>query len=280
MTIDTIDAASPERFVRDYYTPRRPVKITGVLDRWPALGKWSFDFLAARGADVRVDVEVGDVLTEATVRQSWDFAAYVRAIAGGRLSDDSRRVPYLSTFPLLEYFPELSADIGSTPWPIRHCFWKAFLGPAGTFSGLHYDRSHGLLSQIRGRKRVVVYPREAWADMYPSRKYDAGSAVSQVDVRQVDEQRWPRFRQTRGAETLLEPGEMLFIPRNCPHHVLSLEPSISLSCFGRTTAETVLLEPHDRVLEMLHRLGLYRRGCCTCHSAASRRSRSVRASSP
>ena len=265
MTIETVHAPTRERFVREYLAPRRAVKITGALDGWPALGKWSFEFFRTRGTDVHVEVEVGDCLTRATVRQPWTFSAYVSAIAEGRVSDDSQSIPYLSVFPLLDHFPELRADIGETPWPIRHCFWIAWLGPAATFSGLHYDRWHGLLAQIRGRKRVVVYPREAWADMYQSRKFDSGTVISEVDVRQVDDQRWPRFRRVRGAEALLEPGDMLYIPRGCPHHVLALEPSISLSCFGRTTAEVALLEPRDRLLDALHRLGLYRRGCCTCH---------------
>jgi len=270
-SIDRVHGLTRERFVREYLAPRRPVAVSGAMDDWPALARWDFAFFrslaAGAGADTEVEVEVGDCLREPTVRERWRFADYVAAIAEGRLPAAAPdRVPYLSVFPLFATFPQLRADVRQGLWPNRHVFHSAWIGPAGTFSGLHYDRYHGLLAQIRGRKRVVLYPPEQWERMYESRKFDRGTVVSQVDARRPEDDRFPRFREARGAEVLLEPGQMLFIPRGWPHHVLALEPSISLSCFGQTRRDLVLSEPRDFVRNTLHALGLYRRGDCTCHA--------------
>ncbi len=35
---------------------------------------------------------------------------------------------------------------------------KAWLGPAGTVSSLHFDAPHNLLAQVAGWKRVLLYP--------------------------------------------------------------------------------------------------------------------------
>ena len=267
VAIEQIHRPTRERFVRDYLAPRRPVKVSGALDDWPAMQRWSFELFSSLGRDVQVDVEVGDCLTRSTVRQQWTFADYVSSVVSDRLNEANGGIPYLSVFPLLERFPELEADLGTRLWPNRHFFHVAWIGPAGTFSSLHYDRLNGLLAQIRGRKRIVLYEPEQWAYMYESRKFDWGTVISEVDPRHPRYDRWPLFRNARGTEVLLEPGELLFIPARWPHHVLALEPSISLTCFGQTRMDVLFGEPRDQILGKLHQLGLYRRGNCTCHAS-------------
>src|SRR3954462_14681839 len=112
--IPVVEGLTPERFARDYFAPRRPVKIAGAMRDWPALGKWTFEFFETLGRDVHVEAEVGDCLTRAAARQQWTLDGYIGAITENRLSIEAQQhaVPYLSVFPLFEYFPELRADIG------------------------------------------------------------------------------------------------------------------------------------------------------------------------
>jgi tRNA wybutosine-synthesizing protein 4 len=49
----------------------------------------------------------------------------------------------------------------------------------------------------------------------------------------VDVDRFPLYRASRPVETVLEPGDVLFIPSCWIHAVSALEPSISVNCFFR-----------------------------------------------
>ena len=70
----------------------------------------------------------------------------------------------------------------------------------------------------------MLYPRAAGGS-----GTDAQGNVSAVDVEQPDLQRFPKFANARCAEVVVGPGEGLFIPAGCWHHVRSLTPAFSVS---------------------------------------------------
>ncbi len=65
-------------------------------------------------------------------------------------------------------------------------------------------------------------------------------------------------------QAYLEPGDVLYIPKNWWHYVMSFEPSLSISSFGLTPLEMVYDGVPDVYRWTLHSLGLYGQGC-TCH---------------
>ena len=107
----------------------------------------------------------------------------------------------------------------------------------------------GLLTQAVGYKYVRLYPASntpflyrstaPWASQrrWPSAEAEeaapSGGApqgtISLVDVEQPDLQRFPLFAQARFLETVLGPGDALFIPAGCWHFVKSLSVSASVS---------------------------------------------------
>src|SRR5208283_400058 len=50
---------SRDEFLRDYYCTNRPVIITGMMDDWPALGKWNLDFFESHFGDREIEVQMG-----------------------------------------------------------------------------------------------------------------------------------------------------------------------------------------------------------------------------
>jgi lysine-specific demethylase 8 len=52
---------------------------------------------------------------------------------------------------------------------------------------------------------------------------------SPVNVEQPDLERFPLYRDATPIEFVLGPGEMLFLPTHWPHHVRSLDFSISMN---------------------------------------------------
>lgn len=103
-------------------------------------------------------------------------------------------------------------------------------GAGGHTEPLHMDVTDGTLCQLRGRKRVVLFPSECWQDLYPFPVSQTGMswAFSQVVQERPDFERFPRLRKAleRRIEIHLEEGEVLFIPA-CMAHEISGEPNLA-----------------------------------------------------
>ena len=53
--------------------------------------------------------------------------------------------------------------------------------------------------------------------------------TSQVDVENVDKEKFPLFQRANQITAVLNPGDMIYIPPKCWHFVKSLDPSFSIS---------------------------------------------------
>ena len=88
-----------------------------------------------------------------------------------------------------------------------------------------------MFAQINGRKRVFLVPFEQTPLVYP---FIDNIVNSQVDPENYSYQKFPKFISADVMETIVEPGELLFIPRGWWHYLRSLEPSISINhWFGK-----------------------------------------------
>ena len=101
-----------------------------------------------------------------------------------------------------------------------------FMSATGSRTPLHFDTlcTHNLFFQIHGRKRFILIP--------PSQRrycYMQGWRWSAVDASAPDERRHPLFRQATPSVVELEPGDMLFMPSETLHEVVTLTPSISFN---------------------------------------------------
>lgn len=241
-----------------------PLLVRGGADRWPARRRWSFDFFAERGGGVPVVLECGNVMQRATRFRRTDLADYIAEIRDPR-SEGAEG--YLSVFDLFERWPQLRADVDFGPFaavrPFR--FPRAWIGPAGTVTGLHADYPDNLLAQIVGHKVVHIIPPTAERRVYPSRRYEYGIRMSRVDLLADDTRRWPSMAGVPIHRASLGPGDLLYLPGGWWHHVMSTTPSISVNCFGAGVGAFVRHELRELTRAALHRLGLIGRGNCTCH---------------
>lgn len=111
------------------------------------------------------------------------------------------------------------------------------IGQRGAVTPLHYDEQHNLLCQARGRKLVLLGPPEQWQCFYPFPVGHPCDRQSQVSPRDPDLWRFPRWRQASLAHTVLQPGDVLFIPAYWWHHVESpWEDSVSVNFWHRCSA--------------------------------------------
>jgi hypothetical protein len=224
---------SRDEFVERYVRGCRPVVLTEVARDWPAMRRWSPQYLQQHFGHLEVEVQAernSDPKFEQNklaLRRKVNLGQFVdQVLAGGATNDyyltannEILRRPELA--PLLE-------DIGSLPdfcvradLPRAANFW---FGPAGTNTPLHHDTLMLLHTQVVGRKRWrFISPLET------PRLYNYVGVFSPIDLDRPDLERYPLFRDVKVLEVIVEPGETIFLPLGWWHQVTGLDVSLSLS---------------------------------------------------
>ncbi|XP_034240074.1 lysine-specific demethylase 8 [Thrips palmi] len=236
--IQELFCPSIEKFRVDHFNPKVPVKIKGCMLHWPAFKKWCDIGYLQRVAGARtVPIELGSHYAHTDYSQKlMTIADFIEQhVVGGKLG-------YLAQHQLFEQVPELRADICE---PEYCCLSddsiqidepasdgtdiNAWFGPAGTVSPLHHDPKHNLLAQVVGSKRILLFPPEASAALYPHSDRLL-SNTARIDPEKPDYEQFPLFKNIAPpVECNLEAGEMLYIPPRYWHHVRSLSTSFSVS---------------------------------------------------
>lgn len=146
-------------FKREFEVPNRPVVITGVVNKWPAFGKWSAEYLTRVCGDARFDA-AGFQLTAA------QYFAYARAVEG---RDDTPLYLFCKTFA--DRVPSLAADFSvpdyfgcedlfSVLGTERPDYRWLIAGPKRSGSVFHLDPNATCAwnAVLTGRKKWVLFP--------------------------------------------------------------------------------------------------------------------------
>jgi hypothetical protein len=80
---------------------------------------------------------------------------------------------------------------------------------------------------------TLFSPAQEWR-MYRHAPWSRLPQVSRVDAEEPDLTRYPRFARARPLRCVVEPGELLYIPRFWWHQVRSLDFSISVNFWWAT----------------------------------------------
>jgi len=234
---------SQRRFL-DYYVANRPLVIKGLMEDWPALRLWSPEYFSKTFGSVAVEVTANredhsdyeeNFKRHRCVMTMGAFSERITA----RTTNDlylvarNRLLEREEFSALLAYFSHPSRSINGRQQREVPQFW---FGPRGTITPLHHDASNILFGQVYGRKRVRLVPPYELENLYNER-----SCYSAVDLDRVDLEAFPRIRNVLVLETVLEPGDFLFIPIGWWHWLGSLDVSISLSFqnFAGNSAPTI-----------------------------------------
>jgi Cupin-like domain len=221
-----------DSFFNDHYVANRPVIITGMMDQWSALRRWTLDHLRREFGDTDVEVQWGrDTDAEYEInsvahRRLMRFGDYVDLVErAGRTNDFYMTANNSATnrstldglgvdiLPMPDYL-----DAGAPEQ------WFLWFGPAGTVTPLHHDLTNNLMAQVIGRKRVVLAPPCETPNLY-----NHHHCFSAVDLRSIDDRRFPAMRNVQLMECELRPGELLFVPVGWWHFVESLDVSVTIS---------------------------------------------------
>ena len=100
---------------------------------------------------------------------------------------------------------------------------------------LHFDSYDNFLCQVAGSKYVRLYAPDQTRYLYVSRNDQHGSMrnsqgnVSDVRVEAPDLAKHSEFTRAQFSHTILNPGDLLFIPARHWHYVRSTSTSISVN---------------------------------------------------
>lgn len=227
LSITTVDKVEPPRFFEDFYAANRPVVLTGLVDNWPALSRWSLDYLAEKVGDAVVELQAERMsaddyeLAKDHHKRMAPMRAVIDAIRKAGATNDFYVTAYNDTTNKQALAP-LWEDVGDVsilrPTGGRDGFF--WLGPKGTLTPFHHDLTNNLLVQVMGRKRVHLVPSWEVGRMRNSTHCFSDRAPAD----------WPDGADLPPIlECVIAPGDALFLPIGWWHHVEALDVSISMS---------------------------------------------------
>ncbi|NES98967.1 MAG: cupin-like domain-containing protein [Sphaerospermopsis sp. SIO1G2] len=208
----------------------KPVIITGKLEEWKAFQSWSAEYLnqVLNNKEVKISISNNKIFTFTAENDyilpstEMKFNDFTNWIMNGDRSEISY---YLYQTPIDQSFPELLPDIQTPEYikpgdPVLANLW---MGTGGNISPLHWDSAQNLLSQIQGRKRILLFEPKQTEFLYPFPANSKIPHMSQVKVDRPDFNKFPKSQNARYTECTIEAGEMLFIPPFWWHQVYSLD---------------------------------------------------------
>jgi histone arginine demethylase JMJD6 len=223
-----------EDFAREYLFPNKPVILSGALEGWQALTKWTPEYFKKNYGSMNVCI---------------DGKEYTMSDFIDRVHSSSRRnpAPYLRNAVIDQFLPDLLRDIEPLPsyffpnW-LEGKFSRAlrsrlhngspelYIGGSGAkFPFLHFDsyHTHAFLAQIYGVKEYTAFSADQTPFIYVSPSQYNASQIP--DLENPDLEKFPLFAKAVPMRFQLHPGEILFIPGGLWHTAKMLTPSISIS---------------------------------------------------
>lgn len=223
-----------EEFYERYFFNNRPVILQGLMEGWRARSLWSPGYFRERFGTVEVEVvdnRDGQPYEEFDRRRRvMTMNDFVQYIERGRKPENlyliarNRALALPALEPLWSDFTVPSGFLDSARWKRGVSLW---FGPAGTITRLHHDTVNNLFGQVYGRKKVWLVP-PFFTDLIDN---DRGT-FSKVDIDRLGVRGEASFEGIPVFETIVEPGEFLFIPLGWWHRVEAIDVAISLACQG------------------------------------------------
>ncbi len=141
--------------------------------------------------------------------------------------------------------------------------------PPRSLQPARYADHDTLLCQVRGRTRaLLIEPGATFPGMYPFPVAHPYDRYACVDVEAPDYGAWPAFAAVRGSVTVLQPGDLLLVPRGWWAHLHALgggEPK------GEASSGECEASDENTCLELRLAPGRQPRGAAATAVAATRR---------
>lgn len=238
-SIERVPLPSREEFERRFVDTNTPVILTGVSEHWPARKIWTPEYFKQVAGDVTVTVHFNEQANFHTwytnPSQRVDRRIPFGELVDRLVSDPQGDRYYMTEHELNRISPTLVRDVDFSRYVDQGGVYKPllFLG-RDTCMPLHYHgTTEALLSQITGSKEVILFGPDQFSRLYPRPWYARSPLFSDVDGRNPDLERFPKFGRAIPMRFRLEPGETLFIPVQWWHFTRVQGYQVSVTDFWR-----------------------------------------------
>jgi cupin-like protein len=209
---------------------KRPLVMHGAAAEWAAVKRWSPAYLAEVVGDIEVTPSVGLPDTEVpynhranAFRKPMTVAEFVKLMSTGDRCYIGQHPIHL--LPGLERDFDFASLASLASTDIKDVvLWMG----ANTRSGMHYDNVDNLFAQVYGTKLAILAPPEEAFNLH---LFPDSHSKSQVAPEHPDLNAHPRFARAKLLQAMLEPGDVLYLPRAWWHYFASSTSSISLACW-------------------------------------------------
>ena len=224
--VTRIDDISSKDFRENFLKPELPIITQNFAKNWPAIEKWSLDYLAEKCGHIDVPLyketfaESGDYMK---AQKSTSFRDYLKLLS---TTNEQYR---MFLFNIAKKMPGLRKDFTFSDFSKHYIKSKPFLffGNKGCHVDAHYDAdmSHVFITQFLGQKTITLFKPE-----YSKMLYRHPLTVStNVDIGNPNFSKYPLLKNITGYRCILNHGDTLFMPSGWWHYVHYDELSFSLS---------------------------------------------------
>ncbi|XP_063586150.1 bifunctional peptidase and (3S)-lysyl hydroxylase Jmjd7-like isoform X2 [Penaeus indicus] len=253
---------TPLQFYRDWVAANKPVIIKGAVKHWPAINKWSFDYLRKKIGDKRVSVAVtpngyADAPNKGYfVMPEERFMLFADFLNIMEKPDSQPGIYYVQkqNSNFTEEFPEILQDaspevswfseaLGKEPDAVN--FW---MGDERAVTSMHKDHYENIYCVVSGYKDFVLLPPSdiAWVPYkkYPAATYkevQPGEFIIQEDIEtgsvpwicvdplRPDLEKYPQYKHASPVFCRVHAGDALFLPSLWFHHVRQSHACIAVN---------------------------------------------------
>lgn len=239
-------------FLRDWVCPNKPVIFKKAVQHWPALKKWTSDYLRLKIGDNRVTVSVTPNGYADAVQDGYfmlpeerfmQFSNFLDTLEGKRKTNGVFYVQKQNSNFTDEFVDILGDAETNVQWaseafgkePDAINFW---MGDGRAVTSLHKDHYENIYCVVKGVKRFILLPPTdlPWVAVrsYPSAVYKETSPGKfdvmedkvtghvpwiAVDPLDPDLSRYPDFANASPVECTVESGDVLYLPSLWYHYV-------------------------------------------------------------
>ena len=229
LKIDVVDDISVDDFNKNYLIPQKPLLIKGgVIKKTAANNKWTEDFFKKEMGDLEVDIyDNAKIKAKTTALTGGDlkmkFGDFMDIIKENKPT--SLRMFLFNGF---KHKPELQKDFPK-PEIFKGLINIGFLffGGNSTSVRMHFDIDHSnvLMTQIKGRKKVILISPEYNDLIYKI----PNNTFSLVDFDKIDYEKYPAMKYVKGYEFVMDDGDSLFMPSAYWHFNVYIDGGYALS---------------------------------------------------
>jgi len=221
---------STQDFTEYYLKPGKPLVIKQYAKRFPAYTLWTPEYLKQTIGD-----QVVPLFDSSKADPSKPINAPATKMRFPDYLDLMLREPTdlrMFTFDIRDKAPILMKDYDSPKELVGGFldkFPNMFFGGAGAITFLHYDIDLAQIFQMHfhGRKHIILFEPKWSRRLYkiPFTTY----ALEDYDLENPDFQRFPALNGVEGLETILDHGDMLYMPKAYWHWMKYIDSGYSLS---------------------------------------------------